>query len=1148
MIGGGHDPLMQASAPDPIDTRHFDFLSYAPRVGSRLGMEELRVSGEPEIGDRIADDAERVRPSFPLRPGKVQRPFLPPETLRRDRLFDWLEARASRRVLYVVAEAGFGKTTLVADFLRRSRIRTFWYRLDEDDTDGLVFLRYLVAACQAVDPRLLRESAALLSESAIEPTREATVLRTLLAEIDCLGEVPSVLVLDDFHVAESVPAIGTVVERIIARSPERLSLILASRRTPDLSAAALRARGELAELGGEELRFDESETGRLFSESYHHPLEPDVLHDLQARTEGWAASLQLVKTAVDGRSPTQVRAFVQSLTGAEGDLYDYLAEEVVGELDTGLRGFLMRVALLEEIDPETAAVAAGVSCPEARRLLRRAERLGLLSKGIGAVASWGLHPLVREFLLARLEAELGQAEIIDLHRGLASSLEPQSWRLAAHHWAAAGDADQVRRIVCTAVPTIIGTGDFAAAEDLIACFPDPDPNPWFDIIHSRQLAAAGRYEEAAMVARRAEGAGADLAPVGPSFSTAKALNWLTLSIYRNDPEMRVAASSELAACGDPELEAIARAAESICDSSGSGSLDAMCEDLREAARLSRERKHHRHEGVSLLNLSMTESCRGNHEAAAFAGEAALRLLVSAGSSGDIGAARVNAARGLAHRGHWTESQAYTNATIGDTSNWVEPETIAETAELHAMYGDPARGQQILRQAFNKNPQWASNPYWRQVEARLELEHANVGRAAALLSQVGPHVRSPGFCSAVRSLGLQIRASQGSVDLTEASGLVEHLRFAERQQAWFWWKTIRLTQALVSSNDELLAYVHSLEPVDAAYLSIQAELVARRLSDLDQAGLATVRQEATQRPERWSWALRQLLSKPGARPGDSRKAAELLDIVGDANDIRLLRQLAKRKSLRIPNAGLALARRLAPPAFVDDLGRVTVRVGDRVLPGTEIRKKVLSLLTFLLTRPQFTASREQVIEALWPQMEPEAGANSLNQTSYFLRQVFEPEATEDATAGYLNSRADLIWLDPGLVKSRSSDCLKLIAAMRRDASPELVTRLAESYTGRFAVDFIYDDWASSFRDTLHASFLDRIERALIADTTAGAFDRALSVAQLAFQADPDAEQIELCLLRLYRRTGAHAAAAEQYSHYASVMREQLGVEPPPLESI
>jgi hypothetical protein len=125
--------------------------------------------------------------------------------------------------------------------------------------------------------------------------------------------------------------------------------------------------------------------------------------------------------------------------------------------------------------------------------------------------------------------------------------------------------------------------------------------------------------------------------------------------------------------------------------------------------------------------------------------------------------------------------------------------------------------------------------------------------------------SPGFCSAVRSLDLQIRASQDPTDQSLGADLREHLGFAERQQAWFWWKTIRLTQALVSSNEALVTHLRSLEPADAAYLSIQAELVARHLADLDQAGLAMVRQEATQRPERWRWALRQLMSHQAARP-------------------------------------------------------------------------------------------------------------------------------------------------------------------------------------------------------------------------------------------------------------------------------------------
>jgi ATP/maltotriose-dependent transcriptional regulator MalT/DNA-binding SARP family transcriptional activator len=1109
-------------------------------------MEELGVSVGPEFGN-LDKGIVCARPGFPMRPGKTQRPLLPEETLRRDRLFEWLAARIHRKVTYVVAEAGFGKTTLVADFLRNSRVRTFWYRLDEDDTDGLVFLRYVIAACQAVDPKLLPRSAAFLANTAVEP-REDVILQTLLEEIDCLGEVPSALVLDDFHIASSVPAIGTVVERLISRSPAGLSLVLVGRRTPSLAVAALRAHGELAELGREELRFDESETRRLFHESYRHPLEPDILHEVQTRTEGWAASLQLVKAAVDGLSKAQVRAFVHSLTGAEGDLYDFLAEEVVGELDADLRGFLMRVALLEEIDAETAAVAATVSTTDARRLLGHAQRIGLLSKGVGAVASWRPHPLVRDFLLARLDAEVGPAGVTDMHRQLASALEPRSWRLAARHYAAAGDEDEVRRVISAALPTIIGTGDFAVAEELMARFPDLSQSPWYDIIRTRQLAGAGRYEEAELIASRAEETASNLALDSRSFNIGRALNRLHLGIQQRDSAMRVSASSELAVCGDLELESIARAADLLSEGSDSGSLDSLCEALVEAAQLSSLRNHRRHEGISLLNLSLAEISRGHCDETVSTGEASLRLLLSSGNAGDIAAAHLNIAKGLAHRGLWVESQAHVSAAVGDMTSRVEPDAVAEAAELQAMYGDPAQGLEILRRAAAEEPRREAGSYWKYARARLELAHGDCGRATELWSQVDLHLMSPGFGSAVKSLDLQIRATANVADQTLDADLEEGLRFAERQQAWFWWKTIRLTQALVASSEALALHVRSLGAQDAAYLSIQAELVARRLGDLDQVALEIVRTEAILRPDRWRWALRRLLSNHDARPSDVRRGAELMDLVGDSSDVRLLRQLAHRKSLRIPEAGRMLARRLAPPALIDDLGRVTVRIGDRVIPGTDIRKKVLSLLTFLLTRPQFSASREQVIEALWPNMEPEAGANSLNQTSYFLRQVFEPKADDDSSAGYLNSRADLIWLDPRLVQSRSSDCLKLIAAIRRDNSPELITRLAESYTGRFAVDFIYDDWASAYRDALHASFLDRIERALTADTRAGAFDRALAVAQLALEADPDAEQIELCLLRLYRRMGASAAAAEQYAHYAGVMREQLGVEPPPLESI
>ena len=1139
---------MQPSAVDPIDTGTSNFLSYASLAREQLPREELLVSVEPNVVDRSEGDFPLMRPGFPLRPGKTQRPLLHGDTLRRDRLFDWLQARDDRRVLFVVTEAGFGKTTLMADYLRSSRTRTFWYRLDQEETDGLVFLRYIVAACQAVDQRLLYRTSALLNETSLEPTRQAPVLETLLAEMDCLGEIPSALVLDDFHMSESIPEIARIADRLIERAPRGLRFMLMSRRTPGLSVAAMRARGELAQLGREELRFDESETSRLFSDAYRLPLETDVLHDLQLRTDGWAASLQLVKTAVDGKTPNEVRDFVRSLSGADGDLYDYLAEEVVGDLPSDLRSFLLRVALLEEIDADAACVAASVTSSDARRLLGEGHRLGLLSKGAGLVATWRLHPLVREFLLARLQVDLGVIGIIELHRHLAIALEPRSWRLAARHWAAAGDADKVRRAVCSAIPTVIGTGDFATADDLVARFPDPEPNPFYDILHSRHLAAEGRYEDAVELVRRSAPNRGEGNTSDPSLAMASALNALHLGLHVNDVEMGAAASAALACSGDDELASIAQSADLLWASRGAGSLDALCISLVQTSKLNREKGHQRHEGISLVNLSIAESARGHHRAAAEVGQEALRLLETSGNWADVSAAHLNIAKGLAHLGEWADAERHMSAGLAADGHWIEPDTFAEAAELQAMYGDPEKAIALIRAAIAGDAGREDCSYVRQVSARLAMLRGNWDEASRVLSSAGSSPIAPGYGSAVQSLRVQIHASAAFGDGHFELVSREALAFAHRQQAWFWWKSIRLTRALVSTASELNSMLASIDSGDAAHLSIQAELVSRRLSDLTPDALVVVTSEAHLRPERWRWPLRQILSDASARPSDMRIAAELLEVVGGRSDVSILRHLARRKTLRIPDAGRLLAKRLAPKVYVEDLGRMSLRIGDQLVAGTSIRKKVLSLLTYLLTRPQFSASREQVIDALWPEMEPEAGANSLNQTSYFLRHILEPTATDDTAANLLDSKADLIWLDPSLVRSRSSECQGLISVIRRDPSPELVTKLAEAYTGRFAVDFIYDDWASGFRDSLHASYLDRVERAIVADTNAGAFERALSVAQLALQADPEAEQIELCLLRLYRRMGATAAAAEQYAHYASVLRDQLGLEPPPLESI
>jgi DNA-binding SARP family transcriptional activator len=233
--------------------------------------------------------------------------------------------------------------------------------------------------------------------------------------------------------------------------------------------------------------------------------------------------------------------------------------------------------------------------------------------------------------------------------------------------------------------------------------------------------------------------------------------------------------------------------------------------------------------------------------------------------------------------------------------------------------------------------------------------------------------------------------------------------------------------------------------------------------------------------------------------------------------------------------------------VEDLGRVQIIIGARVVDGAAVRRKVLALLCLLLSRPNFSSTRDEVLDCLWPEHDPGSALNSLNQTVYFLRRVFEPRFRDDESPGYVGQDGETIWLDRDLVDSRSRQCMGIIRSMPGDPTPEAAVELAKQYRGRFALDFAYEEWSAPYRDALHAAYLRVVELAVRLDLDGGHFDRGTFIAERAAEVDPDSEEIQAALVRLYNHSGAHAAAAEQYAHYANSMRD-LGVEPSTLADV
>jgi DNA-binding SARP family transcriptional activator len=552
-------------------------------------------------------------------------------------------------------------------------------------------------------------------------------------------------------------------------------------------------------------------------------------------------------------------------------------------------------------------------------------------------------------------------------------------------------------------------------------------------------------------------------------------------------------------------------------------------------------------GISFHNAGYAAKIQGDAAAARSCASRALELLLINSSLEEITAARLVRIWAHAHIGLWPEAQAEIAEVLTDVDDASRPEAQIEIADVHLWYGDRSQAGRLL--AGLETPLRVRQDLDASVLA-VRLEHAIRENDLSLAREIDrtlPHGElavEPGFVAHAGALegylAVRARDPDAKVKIEAAK------RHAQKQRAWFWFRYCEMLDLLAAPREELSAGIRATAQSDPAYISMFPDDIVARLTDVDDAAMADVAGEIARRPWRWRPSLRAVVDSDDPCRW---AAATLLEEIGEREDIARLRKASQRapRTSTQRSIGTTLARRLADRVVVNDLGRVSIRVGDRTTTA-EVRRKVLALLCFLVTRPTFSATRDEVVEALWPDLEPTVALNSLNQTVYFLRRVFEPSYADAVSPRYLMHDSNVVWLDPELVDSQSAKSWRLIRSARDANDVGAIDDLSLTYSGRFALDFAYEDWAIAYRDGLHAAYLQVMESAIARDTVAGAYPRAIDLARRALEADPDADAIELSLLRLYRLSGAHAAAAEQYAHYASVQRREFGVEPPQLETL
>ena len=264
-----------------------------------------------------------------------------PDFVQRSHIFASLDTGLSGKLTLVSAPAGFGKTTVVSEWIQDRGHPAAWLSLDKNDNDPSRFLIYLIAALQRLDPQIGVDVRAVLEES---PAPHFEILLTrLVSEMERLPE-KSIIVLDDYHLIDS-QAVHDAINFLIEYLPATVHLVMTGRADPPLPISRLRVQGAVNEVRTSQLRFTKKELATFLNDRMGFELSSDGIAALEARTEGWIASLKLAALSMQGRHDWD--EFIAKFSGSNRYVIDYLVDEVMARQPEAVQTFLLRTSILE---------------------------------------------------------------------------------------------------------------------------------------------------------------------------------------------------------------------------------------------------------------------------------------------------------------------------------------------------------------------------------------------------------------------------------------------------------------------------------------------------------------------------------------------------------------------------------------------------------------------------------------------------------------------------------------------------------------------------------------------------------------------------------------------------------------------------------
>ncbi|HEY75345.1 MAG TPA: tetratricopeptide repeat protein [Thermoflexia bacterium] len=1041
-------------------------------------------------------------------------PARPANLIRRERLLDFLHEHIDRKLIFIAAPPGYGKTALLVDFAHDADLTVCWYSLDATDRDLRTFVEGLLASLRRRYPDFGEETQSVLEASAPLGGDVLSIAGTLVNEM--VAAIPEwfVLILDNFHHVEDASEVTEFLSTLLAYQPEHCHLIIASRTVPGtLPFISLAARGEVEGLGPSDLSFTPKEIRRVLEQDPSLRLSPEEVERLIVESEGWIAGILLARHALHRRGDLWARA-----RASGRPLYEYLASEVLESQEPDLQAFLLASSTLEEMTPLLCERALGLEGAEDR--LRQLERRNLFVERISEKEDhFRYHALFREFLQARLKEKDPQA-FRHLHRLAATWFEQAGAPShAAQHYMIIEEPLEAARVMDGTAESLLQAGRLKTLVEWAGRLPEDALRtyPRLALFAAKAALRVGKLEQTRRWLSIAEGTfrlrGAE-EMVGMAL-TAQALVALNRGAYTEGIQQAEAALHVL-----PEERPTSEAAVEALRVQGMclirmGRFEEAEEKFRRALEGCRGLEDPHRMVLIQAGLAACLHSQGRVEEAV----EVLKVVVAAsrelGSPGYLAEALNDLAYNLYLLGDYagaleTLQEALATARrVGHRH--VEGFVLVSLGEVLRDLGDLASAKDHLEQGITIAGAGVSTFLLAYGLDALALTHLRSGdldqaleRAREALKQVNRE-EAPVLSNRYRAtLGLiQVQNGQveeGRANLEEACAFLE--RTEARQEAARAW--LYLAYALHRAGEEAAA-VDALRKAAAAYSEVRGR--HRLLVDGQPV---------------WSFI---------------EEAA--LDL--DEPVLRQALEAAPRFYAAAQEALRTWAAQTAPPppslrAYGFGQSRVE-RDGVPIPASRWATSTARHLFFYLLSHPPRT--RDQIGSDLWPDLRASRLPGTFHNTKYRMQQALGVNPVVYREGRYV-IRDDLdIWYDVWEFE-------RLLERARRSPMPKRARYLRQAialYQGDFLED-CYADWCGARRETLRQQYLQAVGEVAAWWISRSRFDDAIDVLRRGLAVDNLREDFHRRLMEAYARKGQTDEALAQYRRCVETLKRELSVEPSP----